>query len=437
MHGVWTVLIGNFAVVGLILSIWTHATYAFHRLSALQQRALLGVVIGSAAIASMMLSVRFQAGIYFDLRLALIQLAGAFGGPLPVAIAAILAAAYRSWMGGVGMLPGLAGIVTASTAGLAIWYLAKGRTTERPIWIVVAAVSNALVAIAVLTFLGEEAFRRVMGEIGVPIIVLHFLATGAGGAVLTYFRNFTLERDILFAALTQAPDFHYVKGLDHRFIVTNQNVAHHHGRSRPSQMRGLSDFDLTTADRAKELHAAERHIMQTGIGVEQFEEFLSELGDGRWFSTSKVPLRDRQGNLIGLAGVTVDITDRKMLEAQLVSSRQTMARAMADMSDGLAMFDTDGRLLFCNDQYREMFPLSAPARVQGAYIVDIVRESVRSGERSDLPSDAPEEVVLAAAATLATDKDETIPLSDGRWLSVRTRLLRTAVSLSWCPTSPP
>ena len=82
------------------------------------------------------------------------------------------------------------------------------------------------------------------------------------------------------------------------------------------------------------------------------ERFVIEDGQERWFLTSKVPLRDRHGDLIGLAGVTRDITEKKRLTQEAVDNKNGLSQAMAEMSDGLAMFNPDGKLVFCNDQYR-------------------------------------------------------------------------------------
>lgn len=67
-------------------------------------------------------------------------------------------------------------------------------------------------------------------------------------------------------------------------------------------------------------------------------------------------------------------------------------------------------------------PKSAYARKEGAHITEIVRAAVRNGERQDLPIDLDEDNIQAAGQTLFINKDEVIPLTDGRWLSLRTRV---------------
>ncbi|WP_234717114.1 PAS domain-containing protein [Ensifer adhaerens] len=138
------------------------------------------------------------------------------------------------------------------------------------------------------------------------------------------------------------------------------NVARNHGRTKSSEMVGLTDFDLYPRGMAQAFFDREQEIMTPGEPMVDFEEpFVIEDGRERWFLTSKVPLRNRHGDLIGLAGVTRDVTEKKRLVRETLDSKNVLSQAMAEMSDGLAMFNPEGRLVFCNDQYRAAFPRSA------------------------------------------------------------------------------
>lgn len=90
----------------MIVSIWTHLSYRFYQLPPKLRCAGLGVTMGLAAIASMLLSVRFDVGVIFDLRLAIIESAAVFGGPGAALITAIMAAGFRFYLGGAGVGPG-------------------------------------------------------------------------------------------------------------------------------------------------------------------------------------------------------------------------------------------------------------------------------------------------------------------------------------------
>jgi PAS domain-containing protein len=101
-----------------------------------------------------------------------------------------------------------------------------------------------------------------------------FVATSAAAFVITYFHAFTVEGDISTAALTQAPDFHYVKDLKSRFLVANLNVARQHGRTKSSEMVGLTDFELFPRETAQAFFDREQEIVLTGDPMVDFEELF-------------------------------------------------------------------------------------------------------------------------------------------------------------------
>lgn len=430
MNPVWQTLVGNFAGVALIISVWMHISYRFYRLTPFQHRLCFGLVLGLATTASMMFSVEFQHGIYFDLRIALIEVAALFGGPVALAVTAAMAAVMRIAMGGIGLTQGLSGITVASLSGLALWWMVGRRKDHGIGTIFFFSGFVGLLSLFVLIFLPKGALQTALPTLGLPIACLNMIVAAVCGFVIVNANRFALERDILRAALGQAPDYYYVKNLEHRFVATNLNVARYHGRERSSEMVGLSDVELEGRDRAAELIALERQILVTGEPMSSLEEHVhAKSGDMRWFSTSKVPLRNRHGDIIGLAGVTLDITERKMIQQELQDSRDIVTQATAEMSDGMAFFNPEGILLFSNQQYRDLFPRSGHLRVPGSHIFDIVRASVRSGERLDADVYISDDQIRAMADSLHQDKEEMFQLFDGRWIRLRTRQAANGSSL--------
>ncbi|MEF0942660.1 diguanylate cyclase [Rhizobium sp. BR 362] len=414
----WQVLIGNVAAVSLLISVWMHLHYRLYRLSEVQAKIAFGLMMGLGAIVSMVLSIEIDGGYYADLRSTLLAVSAVYGGPLAILVTGTLTAIYRISMGGAGLQPGLISIVVVSLLGTSVHFLFRRQPLNlKRIMATAATVASVSLGISLAYGAGGSPITTA------GFIVTGFAATLVAASVITYFHAFTAERDILRAALTQAPDFYYVKDHKSRFLAANLNVARDHGRTKSSEMVGLTDFDLYPRDMAQAFFEREQEIMSSGIPMVDFEEpFVIRDGRERWFLTSKVPLRDRHGELIGLAGVTRDITEKKRLIQEAVDSKNVLLQAMAEMSDGLAMFSPDGKLVFCNDQYRAAFPRSGYARQPGAHISDIVRAVVRNAERIDVSPDVSEEWIQASAAQLFLTRDTEIPLFDGRWLSLRTRL---------------
>ena len=130
-----------------------------------------------------------------------------------------------------------------------------------------------------------------------------------------------LNHDYLLEALMNSTtDSIYFKDLQSRFIMVNQTCADKHGWKNPDSAIGSSDFDTFAREHAEQAYADEQQIIATGqpqIGIEEKEIWPD--GSVTWVSSSKMPLKDEKGNIIGTFGVTRDITERK--EAELRAKR--------------------------------------------------------------------------------------------------------------------
>jgi len=87
------------------------------------------------------------------------------------------------------------------------------------------------------------------------------------------------------------------------------------GAASPSELVGKTDFDFVPKNRAKKYHADEKRVISTGKPLINHEEISRDTsGKPIWILTSKVPLRDKSGNIIGIVGMGRDITERKRLQ---------------------------------------------------------------------------------------------------------------------------
>jgi diguanylate cyclase (GGDEF)-like protein/PAS domain S-box-containing protein len=417
----WQILIGNVAVVMLVVLGWGHARSRLYRLSGALRSALFGVTMGVGAVGTMAMSVEFAPGMHADMRATLLVVASLFGGPLAAAISAGLALAARIAMGGAGMVPGVIVITLFSLIGL-VGRLLIGRHSPKLWHCLVLGFVAGLIWAGALVAVSPGPIMPLLLNTNVPQIVLNVVATGLAGMVVLQARRRSAERDLLAAALAQSPDFNYIKDRHGRFVAVNNVVAAFHGFARSEDMIGKNDFDLMADEQARALFAREQEILATNQPMLDEEElFIDRQGRELWFSTSKVPLHNAEGQVIGLAGVTRDVTADKRLRQELVESRDTLSYALAEMSDGLAVFDADGRLAFCNEQYRDCFPHTGKLRQPGAYLRDILQAVVETGEQVTAPRSNPEAWIDTIIANLAVESEEEINLFDGRWLQLRTK----------------
>lgn len=146
-------------------------------------------------------------------------------------------------------------------------------------------------------------------------------------------RRIAAERDrahaLLQTVIEVVPGVVYAKDREGRLVFGNHGVADLLGVA-PGAFVGKTDLDLI-ADRAQaeQVMANDRRVMESGV-AEQLEEEI-HLADGTpavWLST-KAPMRDAEGNVVGLLGASLDITDRKRMEDALRLSEQRNALALA------------------------------------------------------------------------------------------------------------
>jgi diguanylate cyclase (GGDEF)-like protein/PAS domain S-box-containing protein len=126
------------------------------------------------------------------------------------------------------------------------------------------------------------------------------------------------ESFLLETLMDNVPDSIYFKDRDSRFTRVNRYAAARFGIASPALAIGRTDSDFFTNEHAAQALSDEQEIIRTGqplVNVEEKETPAN--GDVRWVSTTKFPLRDRQGNIVGTFGISRDITERKKAEEQL------------------------------------------------------------------------------------------------------------------------
>ncbi len=131
------------------------------------------------------------------------------------------------------------------------------------------------------------------------------------------------ERTLLRTMIDLIPAFIYAKDVDSRFIAMNAALARNMGTTTDEAL-GRTDFDFHKPELAKKFYADEQALIKSGESIIDLEEpgFDQVTGQPRTVVTSKVPLRDVNGDVIGIIGVGFDITERKLAEQRLASSEK-------------------------------------------------------------------------------------------------------------------
>jgi two-component system, chemotaxis family, CheB/CheR fusion protein len=126
------------------------------------------------------------------------------------------------------------------------------------------------------------------------------------------------ERHLLDSLMGTVPDAIYFNDAKGCFIRVNQAMADRLGIADPRQAVGRRASDFSDAEAARESEIEDDHVLRTGIAQAYKEERCTYL-DGRdgWCVTTRLPLRDPSGGIVGTFGVSRDVTDRKRAEDKI------------------------------------------------------------------------------------------------------------------------
>ena len=145
------------------------------------------------------------------------------------------------------------------------------------------------------------------------------------------------ERAILQYVVDNVPYCIFWKDKNSRYLGCNKNFAALDGSSDPREMIGKTDHDTAWRAHANDYRRFDRETMERGVPLLDQEEITrDDRGREMVILTSKVPLRNEAGEVIGLLGIIVDITQRKRIERELQGAKEEAERALRVKTEFLA-----------------------------------------------------------------------------------------------------
>ncbi len=135
---------------------------------------------------------------------------------------------------------------------------------------------------------------------------------------------------LLEAMIDHVPDFIYAKDLEGRFLFANRAIVTENGFDTVEQLIGLTDYDINgEAARRAGIPDTEARVMRTGEPDLGYEERAMRGDIDRWLMMSRVPLKDKAGNIIGVVGASRDITQKKASERLLQAQAHILEMIVA------------------------------------------------------------------------------------------------------------
>jgi PAS domain S-box-containing protein len=182
------------------------------------------------------------------------------------------------------------------------------------------------------------------------------------------------ERKMLHALIDNIPDCMYVKDFEGRFVVANPHLADLMGAKTPEDLLGKTDFDFYPKELADVFYQDEQDVMRSGQPLFNREE-KSIHGEGNevYILTTKVPIRDSEGHVIGIAGVGRDISARKKMENELHEAERNYRGIFDNAIVGIFQSTPAGRFLSVNSSMASTHGYDSPEEMI-ASITDISRQ---------------------------------------------------------------
>jgi PAS domain S-box-containing protein len=162
----------------------------------------------------------------------------------------------------------------------------------------------------------------------------------------------------------------YFKDLESRFITINKAQAEAFRLSGPEAAVGKTDFDMFSEEHAKQAFDDEQEIIRTGQRktMEERETWVDR--PDTWVATTKLPLRDAEGAIVGTYGFSELITERKLAEETLRASEEKYRTVVESANEGI-LIALDGILVFANRRTSGL--LGVPAQdLTGRPFVDFI-----------------------------------------------------------------
>ncbi|HEY9066505.1 MAG TPA: PAS domain-containing protein, partial [Burkholderiaceae bacterium] len=218
-----------------------------------------------------------------------------------------------------------------------------------------------------------------MHSTGVVWIVLGCIAIGviAGALAMWLFLRLRTrgrgspiadERTLMRTLIDLMPDYIYAKDAAGRFVLANVAVARVMGADSPTQLIGRTDADFYSPEMAAKFRPDDELVLK-GVALQDREELGTDsaAGEARWHLTTKLPVRDARGEVVGLVGLSRDIHRRKLAEdeirrlnaeldqrvkdrtADLAAERHLLRTLIDNVPDAIYTKDTESRYVLVNN----------------------------------------------------------------------------------------
>ncbi|GAB7088629.1 PAS domain S-box protein [Marinifilum fragile] len=359
-----SILLGLVQNAAILLSFSIFCEYMWvnkTKLSPLYRQVLFGGIIGSIGIILMMTSWKGSAGIVFDTRSIILSISGLFFGAIPTVIAMLITSTYRFFMGGDGIIMGIAVIICSGTIGI-LWRELLTRVDHQLKWVELLLM-GLIVHIAMLfctLLLPSEKIYSTLSYLVLPLLTIYPIVNMLLGLFMQRQMQNVNNRTILSS--TEEKYSRLYGSMSDAYVVMDIEYNILEGNKALQDVLGYSEKDLLSTNfknitPQKWIHIDEQIINNEVLinGSSQVYEKECIKKDG---SIAPVELRvhlmkDEQDEIVGYWAILRDISIRKNALKQIDNERARLETILETVPEMIWLKNTEGEYLACNNNFAE------------------------------------------------------------------------------------
>ena len=169
------------------------------------------------------------------------------------------------------------------------------------------------------------------------------------------------EKNMLRTLIDNIPDFIFFKDTDSNEIINNTASLGILGVENDQDTQGKSSFDYFSPEIAEKFISDDRKVFESGEPLYNIEEYIiGKHGIQKWLLTTKIPLKDDNGKVTGLVGISRDITNRKKEDEQIRLSNERFEKVTEATNEAIWDLDLDTNALYWGEGFRKLFGYDYP-----------------------------------------------------------------------------
>ncbi|MEZ0328517.1 MAG: PAS domain S-box protein, partial [Dissulfuribacterales bacterium] len=319
----------------------------FNKGDSLRDRVILGCVFGGMAVIAMTMPVYHSPGVIYDGRSMVLAMAGLFGGGITGAVAAAIALVYRIWLGGPGVWAGMAVIVCCTACGVVFRRYSKTQPyLLSPAVLYLFGVVVHIVTLACQLLLPRETALLIISQIALPVLLVFPVGTLLIGLLLSNEERRSILGKKLVASEGHLRTTIYSVGdgviatdCQGRVTILNPVAEALTGWTQTEAAgRPLEDvFNIVNGFTKKDAESPVARVLKEGkiVGLANHTLLISRDGRETAIADSAAPIRDEQGNMLGVVMVFRDQTEerlaRRLMEVRIGLINYAMSHTVQEL----------------------------------------------------------------------------------------------------------